>query len=213
MVKPGRVVLGKALGVGGAALTVLALAYIFRKSQAGTDILASLRGAGQFGGQAIITPIEGLISGVAAGTGSLVQTTAALGANFEAFKRAVSAFDWGSIIDGSYITKYGGTAGNIPVPTNTIQDYTKTTIMNEQPNDKSSIQQNFKPTPQPIRSIDLTKPREVFRNIPLIKTQSPGSKGLYDLPNTARTELLPLSQAAIDYYKKLGITVKKIRDI
>jgi len=158
MVKPGRAVAGKVLGVGGAVAAVLVAAYVFRNTQAGTKILESLKGAGLVGGQAIIAPVTGLVSGVAAGVGGLTQETAKIGANLASFTEAFQAGDFKSIIDGSYITKYGAPGDQSkpntqPAPKQ--QDFTKQTIKDESPNDKSSIKQNFNPPKTSVLSFDL----------------------------------------------------------
>lgn len=120
MVKPGRLVAGKLLGVGAAVGAILLVAYIFRKSAAGEQVLGSLTGAGKFGGQAILAPIQGLISGVAAGVGSLTQEGAKIGQNLGSFADAVAAGDFQSIIDGTFTTKYGGPGG---APSNPNPNY------------------------------------------------------------------------------------------
>lgn len=164
MVKPGRAVAGKVLGVGAAIGAVLIAAYVFRQSQAGAQIIESFKGAGAFGGQAILAPIEGLVTGVVQGAGSIGQTTAALGANFEAFKIAFGKADFASIIDGTYIQKYGGVLGGATAPgaaqtpngATGDNTFTKTTIKDESPNDKSPARSNFV-APPPSQVFDLKK--------------------------------------------------------
>lgn len=157
-IKPGRAVAGKALGIGGAVAAVLIAAYVFRKSEAGSQVLASLKGAGNVGGKAILAPIEGLVSGFAEGTGALGQTTAALGANFEAFKIAFGKADFASIIDGSYIQKYGGILGGATQPKAATgsDTFSKDTVQDERPNDKSPSTSNFKPPVVTGRPVSTT---------------------------------------------------------
>lgn len=145
MVKPGRLVAGKALGIATAVGVVLALAYVFRKSQAGSLTLASLTGAGKFGGEALLAPIQGLISGVAAGVGGLTQEGAKIGANLGSFADAIAAGNFQSIADGSFTTKYGG-AGPAPSPAPKPQD-TKDTFMSgtDKGIDKTSILSKIQP--------------------------------------------------------------------
>lgn len=156
MVKIGRLVAGKAIGVGAAVGAVLLAAYIFRKSDAGAQIVQSLKGAGSVGGQAIIAPIEGLLGGVAAGIGGLTETTAKIGSNLGSFQDAFAAGDFQSIADGSYVTKYGGVGSAPSGKTVTAPPFSKETVSDESANDKSSIKQNFNPPKIAIAQVSLS---------------------------------------------------------
>ena len=163
MVKPGRAVAGKVLGVGGAVVAVLAAAYIFRNTDAGSKIIQSLRGAGNVGGQALLAPIEGLLSGVAAGTGSIAQQGTAIGANLASFAEAIAAGDFQSIIDGSYIRKYGAPGDQSKPntqPAPTTPAISRPTIQDERPNDKSSTRSNFQPQPKAMFDLNAYLSRQ-----------------------------------------------------
>lgn len=187
-------VAGKAIGVGAAVGAILLAAYVFRKSNAGDQIIGSLKGAGSVGGRAIIAPIEGLLGGVSAGIGGLTETTAKIGSNLGSFQDAFAAGDFQSIADGSYITKYGGPGSAPSGSTVTAPPFSKGTITDESPNDKSSIKSNFAPTSNSTVNISdkikqalkpkLTAPKDT----PTIRLRTPTSNRIITVtPSTAAT--------------------------
>lgn len=114
MVKPGRLVAGKILGVGGVVAAIAIAAYVFRSTDAGTKIINSLKGFGDVTGQSLLAPFAGILAGVNKGAGAIVEETgkigqfgAAAGANLSSYAEAIAAGDFQSIIDGTYLEKYG----------------------------------------------------------------------------------------------------------
>lgn len=81
MVKPGRAVAGKVLGVGGGIAVLLLAGYVLSKSDAGKKILGSVKGAGDFTGQALSLPFAGIVEGLNKGLSQLFENTGALGKN------------------------------------------------------------------------------------------------------------------------------------
>ena len=200
MVKPGRIVAGKVLGIGTAIVVVLGAAYVFRSSDAGSKILESIKGAGDFGGKVLLAPIQGLISGVSAGTGQLTQEAAKIGSNLGSFGDALQKGDFASIVDGSYVDKYAG-PGLEPTPSNNQQDFTKDTISNEQPNDKSSTNSNFNPKPTSNTNVNVL---DIFKSF--VGGTKVNTKGT--TPSRLTQEQIQRAAAAVgfpsSFYQRVG---------
>lgn len=88
MVKIGRKTVGKLGGIGLAVAVVIAAGYIAKRYDLGGQVVSAVRGAGLTGGQALISPIAGLVEGITKGASDLGEQSRLAS---EGFQKSVSS--------------------------------------------------------------------------------------------------------------------------
>jgi len=209
--------------IGGAVTIALAVGAAFLLSRFSGQIGNIFSSAGETIGGAIGRPISGFIGGLSAQLGKLPDFDLRIpGVNIQVGQGTI-AFDGdnASALAGQDV-RQGETIVHIPDttvvnPDGTVESDTPPVIVNP-PTDV--IQDSPLPPGIPqAEAAELTK-RSGFKFIPIddpnkprvtfdeFRNLFPGAVGVFDLPQTQRTEFLPLGVEALEFFQSVGQTPK-----